>query len=125
MAGSKARAQLGVGVDIEEVTRFTKRSSRAFKLFLKRLFTDQELTYCFERTRTAEHLAARFAAKEAIIKALAILGFAPPDYQQIEIRMNGKLPTVCLYDSSLKPYRVLISLSHTRTLAMAFAVITA
>jgi holo-[acyl-carrier protein] synthase len=60
----------GLGVDSVEVGRFRKVAKRWGKAFLKRLFTDRELDYCFSHANPYPSLAARFAAKEAVLKAL-------------------------------------------------------
>ena len=60
----------GLGIDSVQVDRIKKASKRWGKSFLRRLFTDRELDYCFRHKNPYPSLAARFAAKEALIKAL-------------------------------------------------------
>lgn len=60
----------GLGVDSVEVDRIRKASKRWGKAFLRRLFTEREIAYCFTHANPYPSLAARFAAKEALIKAL-------------------------------------------------------
>ncbi|MEK7474592.1 MAG: holo-ACP synthase [Candidatus Coatesbacteria bacterium] len=60
----------GLGVDSVEVGRFRKVAKRWGKPFLRRLFTARELDYCFSHANPYPSLAARFAAKEAVLKAL-------------------------------------------------------
>jgi len=60
----------GLGVDSVEVDRFRRAAKRWGKAFLQRLFTDRELEYCFSHANPYPSLAARFAAKEAVLKAL-------------------------------------------------------
>lgn len=60
----------GLGVDSVEVKRFRKAAKRWGQEFLHRLFTDRELEYCFSHANPYPSLAARFAAKEAVLKAL-------------------------------------------------------
>ncbi len=61
---------VGLGVDIEEVERVHRLADQYRQRFLDRVFTRQEQEYCFGRARPYHHLAARFAAKEALSKAL-------------------------------------------------------
>lgn len=61
----------GVGVDIVDVERFSAAVARRGERLLARLFTDSELAYCRARRRAHDHLAARFAAKVSLYKALA------------------------------------------------------
>src|SRR5258706_899697 len=57
-----------LGVDIEEVKRFEKLLRN--KRFLNRVFTKEEIAYCFSKKNQAQHFAVRFAAKEAVLKAM-------------------------------------------------------
>jgi holo-[acyl-carrier protein] synthase len=61
----------GVGVDIIEITRVGDLTARYGERFLRKIFTPAEIQYCTSRHHAAQHLAARFAAKEALSKALA------------------------------------------------------
>jgi holo-[acyl-carrier protein] synthase len=61
---------LGVGIDSVQVERVRRATKRWGKGFLKRLFTEAELKYCFSHANPYPSLAARFAAKEALLKAL-------------------------------------------------------
>ncbi len=107
----------GIGVDIESVERF-----RAFKKndkMLGKIFTPNELNYCFSKKAPARHLAVRFTAKEAIIKAISSLGKKTLSLNKIEIIRNiNEVPTV-----NLKEYNVKISLSHCEDKAIAFAIV--
>ena len=67
-------ALAGIGVDMLEISRM-ERVVRRRPSFLRRVFTDDERAYCERCARPAEHYAARFAAREAVLKALGC-GFA-------------------------------------------------
>ena len=67
-------ALAGIGVDMLEISRM-ERVMRRRPSFLRRVFTDDERAYCERCARPAEHYAARFAAREAVLKALGC-GFA-------------------------------------------------
>ena len=105
----------GVGVDIERIDRFKK---------LNRVYTAIELRECFKKLQPEHSLAARFAGKEAIFKALCDAGLQGVRYNQIEIRkdMHG-VPRVKLKTGRLKRFEAHLSLSHSSDSAIAFAVL--
>jgi holo-[acyl-carrier protein] synthase len=113
----------GVGIDLVDIARIERALERRPRL-AARLFTDSELAYASARRRPARHLAARFAAKEAVVKAMGlgpeteireieVLGGAPPG-----IRLGGAVRRAA-DDAGL---RVSVSLSHERETATAIAV---
>lgn len=115
---------LAVGVDVVDVARFTLALRRRPRL-VERLFTDRERHESAERP---ERLAARFAAKEAVLKALdSGLGDAPFHGIEVQRRPNGA-PVIVLYDEALALARSRgigewhLSMSHTHTTATAFVV---
>ncbi|GAB4177495.1 MAG: holo-ACP synthase [Geothermobacteraceae bacterium] len=69
---SGSRRTVGLGVDLVRVERFRDFLRRDKQALLQRLFTGDELAYCLPRKDPAPHLAARFAAKEALLKALGL-----------------------------------------------------
>ena len=116
---------LAVGVDLIEVDRIRRALARHAERFLNRVFTSGEQAYCRGR---APELAARFAAKEAVAKALGT-GIGQVDWREIEVRRNGDgAPEVLLHgraraiaeDRGLGTAQ--ISLAHTREHAIAFVV---
>ena len=113
----------GIGIDLVDVSRIEKALERRPRL-AGRLFTDDEIAYSRARRRPARHLAARFAAKEAVFKAL---GLAPGTaMREIEI-VAGSPPGVRLHDSaarfaSERGLEVRVSLSHERETATAVAI---
>lgn len=114
---------LGHGVDIIEVDRITKAIGRWGDHFLKHVFTDQEIAYAQKRRHPDQHFAARFAAKEAVLKALG--ENAHVQWTDIEIinQHNGK--PVCLYHHEEFTKKIFISMSHTENYAIASAIIEA
>lgn len=109
-----------IGVDIESITRFNKLGRRKDKNFLERVFSVRELAYCYAKKNPAEHLAARFAGKEAVNKALAGLNRKAVPFNEIEILTNRRgVPSV-----KLKNYSIKVSLSHGAGQALACALIT-
>ena len=111
------------GVDIEDISRFENKTRENDSHFLNRIFTKNELDYCFSSALPAKHLAARFCAKEAVVKALSCVLEKNLSYSQIEIlkRENGA-PYVNLLGCE-DDFCISVSLSHDHTKALAFAVV--
>jgi len=110
----------GVGVDLLEIDRLERALERRPRL-AERLFTEAEREYAAARTRPGRHLAARFAAKEAVVKALGLSGFG---LREIEI-VAGEPPTVRLSGraaAAAAGRQVDVSLTHSRDSAAAVAV---
>lgn len=120
------------GVDIIEIDRIRK-SLEEMESFRDRVFTDREIRYCESRNRAKyESYAARFAAKEAVLKALGTGMSDGAEWKDIEIRNDEKgKPEVILRQRALEIYEDIgarsidISLSHCNGYAIAFAVIEA
>ncbi len=119
---------LGVGIDIIEIDRIKKSVDNYGDHFLKKVFTQKELDYCLSKSNKYQHLAARFAAKEAVYKALASDWHEELTWQSIEIsnEPNG-LPIVTLHgelNKFLKEKEDLkISMSHSRDYVACVAII--
>ncbi len=119
---------LGTGIDIVEVERIERLLERQGDKFLDRVFTRGEVKYCMAKARPAIHLAARFAAKEAVSKALGTGFSRGVRMRDIEVVASGKgSPRVKLHGAAagrlekLGAGDVLISFSHTREHAVAHA----
>lgn len=111
----------GVGIDLLEITRLERALERHPRL-AERVFTPAEREYADARARPARHLAARFAAKEAVVKALGLSGGF--SLREIEI-LAGEPPAVRLSGraaASAAGERIEISLAHSRDTAVAIAV---
>src|ERR1051325_9281927 len=110
---------MDVGVDIVEIDRIARQMRNP--RFLRKVFTREEVAYCQSRKNAAQHFAVRFAAKEAVWKAVGERGLLHRDIQ-VRNRPNGK-PEV-IFPARFKKFaaRVAISLSHGRTHAVAMAV---
>lgn len=117
---------LGIGNDIIEIERIRIIIERYSQRFLNRLFTLKEQAYCLKRKNPALHFAGRFAAKEAVAKALGT-GFSKGlDWTDIEILndINGKpivVPSDQLNELFNNP-KLQISISHCHAYATAFAI---
>ncbi|MDR1721270.1 MAG: holo-ACP synthase [Endomicrobium sp.] len=110
---------MNIGVDIEEIKRFAKYVKD--KKYLKRVFTDEEISYSLAKKNAMQHLAARFAAKEAVWKALNTRNkrFMVTD---ISIK-NNKDGRPQVYIRNKKCKKIDVSLSHTDKYVVAFAVV--
>lgn len=75
----------GIGVDIIEIARFAKALERWGDRLCQRVFTPQELSACLKKAQPSRHLALRFAAKEAFLKALGIGMFQGVAWKELEI----------------------------------------
>ena len=113
------------GVDIVEIPRIRRAFDRFGQRFLQRLYTDREIAYCRGR---APQLASRFAAKEAVMKALGT-GIRGVRWRDIEVvRERGRAPTVKLHGTALARAERLgidhlaVALSHSQEYAVAFVV---
>jgi len=110
----------GVGIDLLEIDRMERALERHPRL-AERVFTADEREYAARKGRPARHLAARFAAKEAVVKALGLSeGFG---FRDIEV-VAGEPPTVRLHGRAAEAAAgrsVEISLTHSRENAAAVA----
>jgi holo-[acyl-carrier protein] synthase len=117
---------LGVGVDIAEVARIRAALAhpRTGERFRARVFTAEEIAYCAKRRNAHESFAARFAAKEAVMKALG----RAAGWQEIEVVRGTGAPSILLHGraearaASIGISRIHLSLSHTAELAIAYVV---
>ena len=121
---------LGTGVDIVEIVRFRKILDRSRERFLKRVFTPEEQEFCLAYHDPTQHFAVRFAAKEAVFKALGTGWAKGVSWLDVEVqRRNQEAPTIKLHGeaqqlSSLKGARTIhLSLSHTENWAVATAIL--
>ena len=116
-----------LGIDLIEIERVKKVKEKWGMRFLERVYTPKELEYCLKKKYPESSLAGRFAAKEAVMKALGTglsLGISWKDIEIINDR-KGK-PEVTLYGKTKKilgKRKVLISISHTKEDAIAQAII--
>ena len=117
---------VGLGVDICEIARMERALGR-HPTMRARVFTPEEIAYCDGKARPAESYAGRFAAREAVIKALG--GYRGKLWQDISVtRHPSGAPIIALAGNAkrradaLGITRVLITFTHEKTSAVAFAV---
>lgn len=116
---------MGIGVDIVEVYRIENLCKK--KRFFKRFFTQEEIEPIKDKANFYHHIAGKFAAKEAVVKALGT-GFRYFKFKDVQI-LNNKLgkPYVVLSGKAMQIAdskdidQILISISHCRAYAIAFA----
>lgn len=115
---------VGVGVDLIEIERIAAALARRAR-FAERCFTDREAGYCLARAFPPQHFAARFAAKEAVGKAL---GRGMTRWREVEVVRGRGAPTVALHGhyaewaERLGVTAIHLSLTHSRGMAVAVAV---
>jgi holo-[acyl-carrier protein] synthase len=121
---------VGTGVDISEVARVQRAMERFGNRFLTRVFTPDEVRYCMAKANAAERLAARFAAKEAGMKAIGTGLHFGVTWQDVEVvRLPGGRPTLRFtgkaaeFAARLGYKHAHLSLTHTKEHAMAFVVL--
>lgn len=121
---------VGTGVDIAEVARIRQALERHGDRFLKRVFTPEEIRYCTGKVNSAERLAARFAAKEAGMKAIGTgwrRGVAWKDFEVVrlpgqrpQLRFSGRAAEIA---QALGCKTIHLSLSHTAEQAIAHVIL--
>jgi holo-[acyl-carrier protein] synthase len=119
---------IGIGIDIIEISRIRESIDRFGDHFLNKIYTQNELDYCLAKHNKYQHLAARFAAKEAIYKALSSNWEKDANWKSIEITneqnglpivtFSGKLKAYLSYDKDIK-----ISISHSENYVTSVAII--
>jgi holo-[acyl-carrier protein] synthase len=119
---------LGIGIDIIEIARIKESIDKYGDSFLNKIYTQNELDYCLAKFNKYQHLAARFAAKEAIYKALATSWEKDASWKSMEIinepnglpivKFFGKLKDFVEADNEIK-----ISISHSEHYVTSVAII--
>ena len=122
--------QIRQGIDIVSVERLEESAKRLGDRFLNRIFTKEERAYCESKRFKYEHYAARFAAKEAMMKAVEIRRQHRLRFREIEIkrRPTGK-PEIFLTPENRTRFglppetQIELSMAHERTYAVSFVVL--
>jgi len=119
---------LGTGTDIVECLRIAQMIERHGELFLTRVYTDHEIAYCTARRAATQHYAGRWAAKEAVLKALGTGWRRGIRWRDIEIRNDRNGAPVVELSGGVRDVmeqagilRFHVSISHCRSHAMAYA----
>ena len=120
---------LGIGTDIVECLRIAQMIERHGELFITRVYTEYEIDYCRQRKAATQHFAGRWAAKEAILKALGTGWVRGLSWRDMEIRneRSGR-PTAAFRGGARDLVErkgisdVMVSISHCRSHATALAI---
>jgi len=120
----------GTGVDIVEIFRMRDAIEKWGEAFLTKIFTAREIKYSNSRRFSHQHFAARFAAKEAVVKAFGEARKHPLNWTEIEV-LNDKegKPVIEFHNAALKLKKakkisdVIVSLSHSKNYAIANAIL--
>ena len=119
---------VGIGTDIIECPRIGRMIEQHGELFLRRVYTEREISYCQARKHAIEHFAGRWAAKEAILKAIGTGWSKGICWTDLEVRnMPSGAPQVLVRGGAKDAAiargigDILISISHCRTYATAYA----
>ncbi len=119
----------GIGTDIIEIKRIQKAIERHGGRFLERLFTQKEREYCFQYKHPTSHFAGRFAAKEAVAKALGTGFQKEVGWQEIEILNNSDGQPLVYLSTRLRllfpKAHLFLSISHCDDYATATAILIA
>ncbi len=122
---------IGMGVDIIEIYRMGDAIKKWGDSFLTKIFTQKEIEYSASRRFSHQHFAARFAAKEAVVKAFGQPNKHPIKWTEIEV-LNDKegKPVIEFHDDALKLKKkkgvddVVVSMSHSDNYAIANVILT-
>src|SRR5512140_3267122 len=121
---------VGTGIDIAEVPRIAQTIARHGERFLQRVFTEGERRYCDSKANRVERFAARFAAKEAGMKALGTGWSRGVRWRDVEVqRQPGGRPTIVFHGKAaeaahqLGTSRIAVSLTHTAAEAIAHVIL--
>jgi holo-[acyl-carrier protein] synthase len=121
---------VGTGIDIAEVSRIAAAIGRFGDRFLRRVYTAEEIRYCDSKANRAERYAARFAAKEAALKAIGTGWKHGIAWTDVEVRREpGGRPIIAFtgkageFAARLGVKRTSVSLSHTKDQAIASVIL--
>jgi holo-[acyl-carrier protein] synthase len=119
---------IGIGADVIEVSRIRGVFERQGERFLARVFTDEEREYCFRMAHPHKHLAARFAAKEAVSKCFTTGIGAELGWRSVSVFHGSRNEPLVRLDEkgeallkAVGATHIQLTLSHTDTVAMAVA----
>ncbi|MEO1498257.1 MAG: holo-ACP synthase [Planctomycetota bacterium] len=122
-------AILGIGTDIIECLRIAQLIERHGELFISRVYTEHEIAYCAARKAATQHYAGRWAAKEAVLKALGTGWVRGVSWRDVEVRnLHGGAPVAKLHGGARDIMenagirRMHLTISHCRSHATAYAI---
>ena len=116
---------IGLGIDATEVPRIADTITTYGERFLHRIFTSGEIAYCQAKRHAPQHYAARFAVKEAAMKALGTGHSRGVLWRDVEVVRRGGPPRLQFHGGALRRFEALggrsslVTITHTDTLAFA------
>jgi holo-[acyl-carrier protein] synthase len=116
---------VGLGVDATDIPRIADAIERFGDRFLRRILTDHELSYCLSRRDPAPHVAGRFAAKEAGMKAIGTGHSHGVLWRDLEVYRTGGPPQLRFHNAAARFFealgadRALLTITHSKDLALA------
>jgi holo-[acyl-carrier protein] synthase len=116
---------IGLGLDATDIPRIAATLERYGDRFMQRVFTDGEVAYCTRRKQPAIHFAARFAAKEAAMKALGTGHTQQVLWRDVEVVRHGGPPQLLFHGGAARRFAALganaslLTITHAETLALA------
>jgi holo-[acyl-carrier protein] synthase len=122
---------IAIGIDATDIPRIASTLARYGDRFLQRVFTEAEIAYCSAKRDMSPHLAARFAAKEAGMKALGTGHSQGVLWRDIEVIRRGGPPQLRFHNAAARRLqtigaeRALLSLTHSDALAFAHVLLVA
>jgi len=120
---------VGLGLDATEIARIADTLQRYGARFLERVFTPREIAYCMRRRNPAPHLAGRFAAKEAGMKAIGTGHSQGVLWRDVEVVRAGGPPQLHFHNEAARHFarlgatRALLTITHTDDLALAHVIL--
>jgi holo-[acyl-carrier protein] synthase len=116
---------IGLGIDATEIPRINETMKIYGDRFLQRIFTPGEIAYCQAKRHSAQHFAARFAVKEAAMKALGTGHSRGVLWRDVEVVRHGGPPQLRFHGGAARRFEALggrssvVTITHTDTLALA------
>lgn len=120
---------VGLGIDATEIPRIARAIERYGDRFLQRILTEGELAYCLARRNPAPHVAGRFAAKEAGMKAIGTGHSAGVLWRDVEVVRRGGPPQLRFHNAAARHFaalgadRALLTITHATDLAIAHVIL--
>ena len=105
-----------IGIDLEEIYRFSKKKYETNTSFYKKIFTSREIEYCLSKSNPYPHFTVRFCAKEAAYKAL---NNKKIQFSDIEVKIKNNKPILNLPNGK----QGILSMSHTSKYAIAIVML--
>ncbi|HID75825.1 MAG TPA: holo-[acyl-carrier-protein] synthase [Planctomycetaceae bacterium] len=120
---------IGIGTEITECLRIARMIERYGDLFINRIYTPEEIRYCRSRRRATQHFTGRWAAKEALLRAMGTGWVRGINWRDIEIRTGPGGQLVVAVRGGARELvekrgvaRLMVAISHCRTHAVAYAI---